>query len=91
MAVSDVTYVDGDPARGAQVTVENRGQLVLPATLRVTFKDGKKQDIRVPVETWMQTGRHVYALDGGAIADATIDPDRRLPDADRSNNSFKPK
>ena len=91
MAVSDVTYVDGDPAKGAHVTLENRGQLVLPATLRILFKDGKKLDIRVPVETWMQSGRHVYVLDGGAIADATVDPDRRLPDADRSNNSFKPK
>ncbi len=91
LAVTDVTYVDGDPAKGTQITVENRGQLVLPATMRVTYKDGKKRDIRIPVETWMQTGRHVYTVDGGAILDVTVDPERRLPDADRSNNSFEPK
>jgi hypothetical protein len=39
----------------------------------------------------MQTGRHVYTVEGGAVAEATIDPDHRLPDGDRSNNSFKVK
>jgi hypothetical protein len=91
MAVTDVKYVDGDPGKGAQVTVQNLGQLVLPATLRVTYKNGQKRDIRVAVETWMQSGTHVFGLEGaGAIADVTIDPDHRLPDADRSNNSFTP-
>ena len=62
----------------------NLGQLVLPATLRVTYKSGEKRDIRVPVETWMQGGTHVFGLDGGgAIADVTVDPDHRLPDRDR--------
>jgi len=91
MAVTGVAYVDGDPGKGAQVTVANLGQLVLPATLRITYKNGEKRELRVPVETWMQGGSHVFGLEGaGAIAEATIDPDHRLPDADRSNNSFKP-
>lgn len=83
-----VTEVLNDPAKGASVTVENRGQLVLPATLRVTFKDGTRRDIKIPAETWMQSGKHSYPLDA-AVAEATVDPDRRLPDADRSNNSVK--
>lgn len=92
LAVTNVGYVDGEPSKGAQVTVANLGQLVLPATLRVTYKNGDKRDVRVPVETWMQTGTHVFNLDGGgAIAEATVDPDHRLPDRDRSNNSFRPK
>jgi hypothetical protein len=89
MAVSAVAYEDGDPAKGASVTVENLGKLVLPATLRVTYKNGTKRDIRIPVETWMQTGRHTYGLEGaGPIADVTVDPDHRLPDVDRGNNTF---
>ena len=92
MAVTGVTYVDGEPGKGAQVTVANLGQLVLPATLRITYRNGQKRDLRVPVETWMQTGSHVFVLQGGgAIAEATVDPDHRLPDADRSNNSFSPR
>jgi hypothetical protein len=48
-------------------------------------------EIRVPVETWMQTGSHVFAIPpGGPVAEAVIDPDRRLPDRDRANNSLKP-
>ncbi|MDB5429136.1 MAG: putative aminopeptidase precursor, partial [Caulobacter sp.] len=91
LAVGEVKYVDGAPAKGASVTVTNRGQLVLPATLRVTYADGSKSDIRVPVETWLQNASHVFTLDGGkAITDVTIDPDHRLPDADRSNNSARP-
>lgn len=91
MAVTSVAYVGGDPTKGAQVTVQNLGQLVLPATLRVTYANGQKTDIRVPVETWMQTGTHVFTVEGGgAVAEVTIDPDHRLPDADRSNNSAKP-
>jgi hypothetical protein len=91
MAVTAVKYTDGDPTHGAEVTVANLGQLVLPATLRVTFTSGKALDIRVPVETWMQTGSHLFAIPpGGPVAEAVVDPDHRLPDRDRANNSLKP-
>lgn len=89
-AVTNVAYVDGDPAKGVKVTVENRGQLVLPTTLRVTLAGGGKAEIRVPVETWMQTGLHVFTLDTATpVASAEIDPDHRAPDRDRGNNKFK--
>jgi hypothetical protein len=92
MAVTEVSYDGGDAARGASVKVENLGQLVLPATLRVTYRSGEKREVKIPVEAWMQTGSHSYAFEGlGPIVDAVIDPDRRLPDVDRTNNSFKPK
>jgi hypothetical protein len=88
LAVTDVAYVDGDPTKGARITVENRGQLVLPATLRVTLADGSVNEVRVPVETWMQSGVHAFTFDTkGKVAQAVVDPDRRLPDRDRTNNS----
>jgi hypothetical protein len=91
LAVTNVAYVDGDPAKGARVSVANLGQLVLPATLRVTYVDGTKADYRIPVEAWMQGGTHVMVFEGGPrVAEATVDPDHRLPDRDRSNNTFKP-
>jgi hypothetical protein len=89
MAVTNLAQ-DSDLAKGAKVTVENRGQLVLPATLRVIFKDGGHRDLRVPVETWMQSGSHVFAIDTPSpVAEVVIDPDHRLPDRDRSNNSLR--
>ena len=54
------------PDKGARVTVVNRGQLILPAILRVTFWNGTRRGIRVPVETWMQSGSHVFAIDAAA-------------------------
>ncbi|MET0936141.1 MAG: M1 family metallopeptidase [Luteibacter sp.] len=79
-----VTKVDGNT-----VTLENRDQLVMPATLRVTFDDKSTKDIRVPVETWQQHKTFDITVPGGhGIVGATIDPDHKLPDRDRSNNSW---
>jgi hypothetical protein len=89
LAITSVTYVDGDPAKGARITVGNLGQLVLPATMRVKFKDGAAKDLLIPVETWIQSASHVFAVDSSQpIASVIIDPDRRLPDRDRSNNTW---
>jgi hypothetical protein len=89
LAVTNVAYVEGDPAKGAEITVQNRDQLVLPATLRITYRNGAKTDLRIPVETWMQSGTKVLPVAGGGpIAEVTVDPDHRLPDKDRGNNTF---
>ena len=79
-----VTAVDGDT-----VTVENRDRLVMPATLRVTFDDGSTRDIRVPVETWQQHTSFGVTVPGGRrIVRARIDPDHRIPDRDRTNDTW---
>jgi len=89
LALDGVSYVDNDPAKGARIAVSNLGQLVLPATLHVVFKDGTTKDVVMPAETWIQSGHHVFSLDEGKpIASAVIDPDHRIPDRDRSNNSW---
>lgn len=79
-----VTGVDGNT-----VTVENRDRLVMPATLRVTFDDKSTRDIHIPVETWQQhTSFGVVVPGKGRIVTATIDPDHRIPDRDRSNDTW---
>ena len=89
MAVQNVTPLDGDWHKGAQVTVANLDQLVLPATLEVLYTDGSKQDVRVPVETWMQHHSFTIRVDGNKpVKSATIDPAHAIPDVNRSNNTF---
>jgi hypothetical protein len=89
LSLDGVTYVDNDPAKGAQIAVSNLGQLVLPAVIRIAFKDGTTKDLTMPAETWIQSGHHVFSLDDAKpIASVTIDPDHRIPDRDRSNNSW---
>jgi hypothetical protein len=78
-----------DPVRGSLVTVETRDQLVMPATLRVTFADGTQRDIRLPAETWIrQAATDVPVVSASPVMRADLDPDHKIPDRDRSNNGF---
>ncbi len=89
LAVQKVAYTDGDYRKGADVTVANLDQLVLPATLEVVYDDGSKQDVRVPWETWQQHHTYVIHVDGiRKVKSATLDPTHALPDRDRNNNTF---
>ena len=89
LAITNVSYEDGDPAKGAKIDVANLGQLVAPATLRVTFADGSTRDIRMPAETWIQSGAHTFTLDSTQpIKSAVLDPDHRLPARDRTKMSW---
>jgi Peptidase family M1 domain len=80
-----VTKIDGDA-----VTFVNKGQLVLPATVEVKYKDGVTARFRLPVESWESKGEVVWPGEK-AIASVTIDPDHVLPDDDRTNNSMEAK
>ncbi len=73
---------------GSTLTIVNRGQLVLPATIEVKFKDGTSVRTRLPVETWLNKSEYVWSSDDKKpIASVVIDPDHVLPDDDRSNNA----
>jgi len=76
-----VTAIEGD-----HVTLENKGQLVLPATVEVQYTDGTKTRFRIPVEAWESKGELEWS-GTKPIASATIDPDHVLPDDDRTNNT----
>ena len=87
LAVKGIAYTGGDPSKGAQVTIANLDRLVLPAVVQVEFKDGSRQRIRLPVETWIQKSATTLFLDSTQpIAVVTIDPEHLVPDKDRSNN-----
>ncbi|MGH7010145.1 MAG: M1 family metallopeptidase, partial [Caulobacteraceae bacterium] len=90
MAVTGVSYVDGDPAKGALIDLANLGRLPLPARVRITFADGTTSDVIVPAEAWISSGAHPIAIDSRKpIASVVIDPDHRLPDCDRANNAWQ--
>jgi aminopeptidase N len=82
--------IAADKIDGSQITITNRGQLVLPATVEVKFKDGTSTRLKLPVETWLSKGSFVWsAPDGKSIASVLVDPDHVLPDDDRTNNQKK--
>ena len=68
-------------------TVESRDKLVMPVTLRVTFSDGSKRDVRLPAESWIRSASsNVPVVSDSPVVRAELDPDHKLPDKDRSNN-----
>ena len=77
-----VTKIDGD-----QMTLVNKGQLVLPATVEVQYADGSTTRFRLAVETWEAKGEFVWQGDK-AIASVKVDPDHVLPDDNRADNSL---
>jgi hypothetical protein len=88
LAVTSAKPVDNDPNR-LEVTVENRGQLVLPSLLRVNLTNGQHTDLRIPAETWLQGGTHTFTIPTPSPATSvTVDPDHALPDIDRTNNTL---
>jgi hypothetical protein len=88
-AVTDVKPVDGDWSKGAAVTLANRGKLPMPTTLEVDYVDGSKKDLRIPVEIWMLHTSWTITVQGTqAVKSVTLDPQRLLPDMDRSDDSF---
>jgi hypothetical protein len=74
---------DGTPL----VRVEARDKLVMPATLRLTYAGGRTIDLRLPAETWIRQASTAIPAPRGAIVKAELDPDHKLPDRDRSNNT----
>jgi Peptidase family M1 domain len=90
LAVTKVAYTDGDPAKGATVTIGNQDRLVMPATVQITYADGTHRRLQVPVEAWLHDRETELLLEGGGpITEVTVDPDQVIPDADRGNNSLK--
>ncbi len=70
---------------GKTVTLSNLGQLVLPTPVEVSFRDGTKERLVLPVETWLKSGTHIWSLEK-PVASVVVDPDHVLPDDNRSNN-----
>ena len=77
-----------DAVSGTTFTLSNRGQLVLPTPVDVSFADGTKTRVTVPVEAWLTKGSYLWHSEGKvAVKSVVVDPDHKLPDDDRSNNA----
>jgi hypothetical protein len=90
LAVTGIKPFPKDSAfKGSLVTVASLDKLVMPVTLRVTFANGSKRDIRLPAETWIrQAATDVPVVSDSPVVGAELDPDHKIPDRNRSNNAF---
>ena len=88
-SVEKVSYLEGEPEQGAVVTIKNNKKMVLPVVMEITEEDGDSSRIEIPVEVWQTTNtwRHKVNTDS-RIVSVMLDPDRRYPDVDRSNDTW---
>jgi hypothetical protein len=73
-----------------RITIENKGGLVLPIRMNVTFEDGSEKFIQLPVDVWRHNeNEFVYGLfTDDELISITLDPDHMLADIDDDNNTW---
>ena len=89
-SVKTVKYVDGDYNKGANITVENLGQLPMPTTVQVKFKDASTQTVKIPIEVWKRNKTWTFKVNSNKeIQEVAVDPENKIPDVDMKNNVWK--
>jgi len=90
IALVDAKYIDKDPKNGIQIIIANKEAMAMPFTVEVKLKDGSKQRIKFPVETWFQQKAITFNIPTTTVVESvTVDPDNALPDINRGNNTMK--
>ncbi len=85
-----VESVKPDSAGGAQVTLVNLGDAVMPVELELGFEDGTTDVVKLPVEIWYGGNRYVYQIKPAkTIVSARVNPDGTLPDAVLTNDVWR--
>ncbi|MEG0696464.1 M1 family metallopeptidase [Algoriella sp.] len=88
-AINSVKYVDGDYKKGVIIKVENLGQLPMPTTVQINFKDGTSQEVKLPIEVWKRNTEWTFKVPSNKeVATVKLDPKGALPDIDLKNNTF---
>ncbi|ASK31760.1 peptidase M1 [Chryseobacterium sp. T16E-39] len=88
-AVKGVKYEDGDYKKGALISIENIGQLPMPTTVQVKFKDGTTQTIKLPIELWKRNNEWTFKIDSAKeIDEVKLDPTSQIPDINPKNNTW---
>jgi Peptidase family M1 domain len=85
-----VESVKPDSAGGAQVTLVNLGDAVMPVELELGYEDGTTDLLKLPVEIWYGGNRYVYQVKPAkTIVSARVNPDGTLPDAVATNDAWR--
>ena len=88
-AITDVKYVDNDPAKGALITIENKGKMIMPVIIKIQQSNGDTGIVKLPVEIWQRNGTWTFKYPSKNKIDKVIlDPEKVLPDVNRKNNEW---
>jgi len=91
-AVRDVKYIRNDPANGVNITIENIEKMPMPVLIQIKEDNGKVHDLKLPIEIWQRGSSWTFHVKTTTnVIDVILDPDKKLPDINRSNNKMKEK
>jgi Peptidase family M1 domain len=90
--VKTVAYKEEKPANGAEITIESLEKMPMPVTVLVKETNGKEHTINLPVEVWQRGAEWTFGVPSTSeIKEVILDPNKKLPDWDRDNNTWKKK
>ena len=90
VAVRDVRYKKGDITNGIEVTIENLEKMVMPVKVKVIEANGTEHVLSLPVEIWQRGAKWTFDVPTTSeIKQVSVDPEKKLPDFDRANNTWK--
>lgn len=91
-SVVGVVYNENKPQNGSAVTIQNLEKMVMPVAVLVKESNGKQHRLDLPVEVWQRGPLWTFNLPTTSrIEEVVLDPDKKLPDVNRGNNTLKPK
>jgi hypothetical protein len=73
-----------------ELTVSNKGGLVMPIIIEWTYKDGTKEIERIPAQVWRINEKKVVKIfvKDKEVASVKLDPYKETADIDESNNGW---
>jgi hypothetical protein len=84
-----VDSVGVQPEAEALVYLSNRGTMLMPLEMTLTFVDGTQTTVRLPIEMWNLGSQFVYHVpERLRVTRVEVDPRHALPDVVRANNRF---
>lgn len=91
IGVTEVGYVEDDPAKGSIITVMNYEKLPMPVTVQVKEEGGKTGEVTLPVEVWQHGATWKFKYPSTRkVVQVIIDPQTTFPDANVGNNTLTP-
>ncbi len=85
LAIENVVSYGNDQV----IILSNKGEVPMPVKLGLTYEDGSKETVMLPVEIWQRGDRWNYQHRSDKnLTKVEIDPDKLLPDVNIGNDSW---
>ncbi|HQR18219.1 MAG TPA: M1 family metallopeptidase [Gemmatimonadales bacterium] len=76
---------------GTTIVIVDKGLAPMPGEVKVTRSDSSAVLEKIPVKYWLDGHTsYTFTVPGAAVVRVEVDPEQKLPDVNRKNNSWSP-